>query len=114
MKSDEAGGGGLAVPRIAPKEEEHIRGYFEALKKKSDAQYAIAAKAREKGMDVAREIECPPTLDLADRTENIIGPPGVAARYRELYAEHRGDRNRAIFQLFREIIGQKFSPIAND
>lgn len=110
------GGGrsGQSMAQIAPKEEEHIRSYFEALKKKADIQYTIAAEARGKGMDVVGEIECPPTLDLADRTENIIGPPGVAVRYRELYAEHKGDRNRTIFQLFREIIEQKFSPIAND
>ncbi len=95
-------------------EEPIIKNYFALLQKKTDEQYAIAKEAREKGKDIVREIECPPTLDLADRTENIIGPPGVAKRYRELYEELKGDRNRAIFQLFREIIEQKLFPIPDD
>ena len=64
--------------------------YFETLQARVDEQYKIAKSAREKGKDVSLEVECPPTLDLADRTENIIGPPGVAKRYRELYAQYRG------------------------
>ncbi len=85
--------------------------YFDALKNEADAQYKIASDARATGKDLSLEVECPPTLDLADRTENIIGPKGVAKRYRELWAEHKGDRNRAIFQLFREIIEQKLVEI---
>ncbi|MCH7902308.1 hypothetical protein IIC68_00990, partial [archaeon] len=45
--------------------------YFETLKEKVDQQYGIAVEARAKGKDVEMEVECPPTLDLADRTENI-------------------------------------------
>ena len=87
------------------------KNYFEALMKKSNEQYAIALKAKERGKDVSLEVECPPTLDLADRTENIIGPKGVAKRYRELYDEFKGDRTKAIFTLFRDIIEGKIGEI---
>src|SRR3989344_7024656 len=87
------------------------RNYFELVRTRSDAQYAIASEARALGKDVALEVECPPTLDLADRTENIIGPKGIAKRYRELYEELKGDRNKVIFQLFREIIEEKIVKI---
>ena len=85
--------------------------YFGILKKKVDSQYAVALEARQKGKDSTTEVECPPTLDLADRTENIIGPKGVAKRYRELYDELKGNRNRVIFQIFKEIIENKLTEI---
>jgi len=88
--------------------------YFETLKEKVDQQYAIAVEARAKGKDVEMEVECPPTLDLADRTENIIGPKGVAKRYRELFEQHKKDRNKAIFQLFKEIIEGDLGNIPDD
>lgn len=88
--------------------------YFSSLKKRVDEQYALAQSAREKGKDPSTEVECPPTLDLADRTENIIGPPGVAQRYRKLYEEHKQDRNKAIFQLFREIIEGRLGDIPDE
>lgn len=94
--------------------EPHIKSYFEALKNKVDEQYAIAKQAKEAGKDTTTQIECPPTLDLADRTENIIGPPGIAKRYRELYGEHKGDRNKIIFRVFREIIEQKLCEIHDE
>ncbi len=87
--------------------------YFELLQKKSTEEYNIALEARAKGKDVSLEVECSPTLDLADRTENIIGPKGVGKRYRELYEEYKGNRNRAIFTIFREIIEQKIGSISD-
>ena len=84
--------------------DEATKNYFSLLEKKVNTQYELAVKARSMGRDIEMEVECPPTVDLADRTENIIGPKGVAKRYRELYDEHKGDRNKAIFQLFKEII----------
>jgi len=80
------------------------KAYYSALGKKVKIQFDLASKARALGKDVTLEVESPPTLDLADRTENIIGPPGVAKRYRELYIEFKRNRTKAIFQLFKEII----------
>ncbi|MCR4368444.1 MAG: DNA polymerase II large subunit [archaeon] len=90
------------------------RAYFSAVKKIVDRQYAVASRAKAKGMDISLEVECPPTLDLADRTEQIIGPKGVAKRFRELYEEFKGDRVKAIFQLFKEIIEKKVGDIPDD
>src|SRR3989344_5376369 len=97
--------------KLEVKADSATKNYFESIKKRVDRQYSIASQARAIGKDVALEVECPPTLDRADRTENIIGPKGVAKRYRELWEEFKGDRNRAIFQLFREIIEQKIGDI---
>ncbi|MEK6957952.1 MAG: DNA polymerase II large subunit [archaeon] len=91
-----------------------VKKYFDALEKRAMAQYAMAVQARKKGKDLSLEVECPPTVDLADRTENIIGPPGVGKRYRELYAEFKGDRTRAIFRLFKEIIEGEIGDIPNE
>jgi len=91
--------------------EKQVNDYFSRISKRAMEQFSIAKSAREKGKDVSLEVECPPTVDLADRTENIIGPPGVAKRYRELFSEYNKDRNAAIFQLFREIIEGKLGEI---
>src|SRR3989344_5431259 len=91
--------------------DEQTKKYFEHIRRKADAQYNIAVKARALGKDISMEVECPPTLDLADRTENIIGPKGIAKRYRELFEENKQDRNKTIFQLFREIIEGKLGDI---
>ena len=96
---------------MAEKEEQIIQDYFALLKKKVGEEYEVARVCREKGKDVMLEIECPPTLDLADRTENIIGPIGIAKRYRELYKELDGNRNKVIFTIFREILEQKLGDI---
>ena len=87
-----------------PKTDPATAKYFAALGKKVDLFYNAAKRAKAKGKDISTDVECPPTLDLADRTENIIGPIGVAQWYRKLYEEYKGDRNRAIFRLFRDII----------
>lgn len=84
--------------------ERQVKDYFSSITERAMKQFDVAREAKRKGKDISLEVECPPTLDLADRTENIIGPKGVAQRYRELFAEHKRDRNRAIFHLFREII----------
>ena len=88
--------------------------YFDVLKKKADVQFEIASRAKAKGKDVSLDVECPPTLDLADKTEQIIGPKGVAKRYRELYDEYKRDRTKTIFQLFKEIIEGDLGDIPDD
>ncbi|MDD5147879.1 MAG: DNA polymerase II large subunit [Candidatus ainarchaeum sp.] len=91
--------------------EPHIRKYYEGLVEKSMKQFDLASKAKEKGFDVSTEVETVPVADLADRTETLIGPMGIAQRYRDCLAEHNGDRIRTIFQIFREIIEQKWCKI---
>lgn len=90
--------------------EPKIKEYYNNLFKKTKAQLSIASKAKKIGIDPSKEIEPKPVRDLADRTESIIGPPGVAKRYREIYKEKK-DRMQTIFQIFEEIITQKWCKI---
>src|SRR3989344_6128170 len=91
-----------------------VEKYFTQIKQKVDRHYLKAVEARKTGKDAVTEVECPPTLDLADRTENIIGPEGVAEKYRELFSEFNGDRMKAIFKLFREIIEGRLGNIPDN
>ncbi len=93
--------------------EDHIQAYYKALWQKTNQQVALARKARQKGFDIVADIETFPALDLADRCESIIGPPGIAKRYRELFAEKK-DRVSVIFQIFREILEQEWIQIPDD
>jgi len=95
---------------------EQVMTYFDSLKEHAMQQVDTANKARAKGLDYAKEIETKPVSDLADRAETIIGPPGIAKRYRKLINETQGDnkRLRVIFQLFRELIEQEWYEIPDD
>ena len=96
--------------------EKGVQVYFSWLDEKAMEQVGMAEKARKKGFDISLGIETTPVADLADRTETIIGPEGIAKRYRELYGKTKGKnrRIRVIFQLFEEIIGQKWCSIPDE
>ena len=81
-----------------------VKNYYKGLVAEVEKQLAVAEKAKEKGLDLSTGIESKPVADLADRTETIIGPIGIAKRYRQVFEEKKGDRLEAIFQLFREIL----------
>lgn len=87
-----------------------IRDYYQKIAERVDAQFTLAKSARAKNYDVSASVESLPAVDLADRAETIIGPKGVAARYRELYAKYN-NRELAIFDIFREIISGKLGSI---
>src|SRR3989338_5347219 len=90
-----------------------IRNYYNKIAERVDSQFMLAKRARAKNYDVSSSIESLPAVDLADRAETIIGPKGVASRYRELYAKHN-NRELAIFDIFREIISGKLGSISGD
>ena len=98
------------------KAEKHVQEYFGSLEKKVFEEVKIAGEAKQKGLDISTEIETVPVADLADRTETIIGPKGIAQRYRELYKNTLGEnrRIRVIFKLFKEIIEQKWCTIPDE
>ena len=81
-----------------------VQRYYEKLIAQSMKEYHIAQEAKKIGKDTSLEVESKPSMDLADRTENIIGPRGVAKRFRELYAQYNGNRIKAIFHIFKEIL----------
>lgn len=94
--------------------EPHVIEYYNKIFARANEQIAIAKKAKAKGFDVELDIETKPAVDLADRTENIIGPKGIAERYRTVLLENKGNRIKAIFQIFQEIIEQKWIEIPDD
>ncbi|HIH21934.1 MAG: DNA polymerase II large subunit [Candidatus Diapherotrites archaeon] len=90
--------------RLKVNAEKNIQDYFSRISTQALEQFEAASKAKEKGFDISTVPETKPTLDLADRTENIIGPKGIAERFRKEFEENQKDRIKTIFQLFKEII----------
>ncbi len=93
---------------------DEIKEYYNEITKLTQKQIEIAKKAKEKGYDLSTDIETQPAKDLAERAEAIIGPKGVAKRYRELFKEMKGRRINAIFKLFKEMIEQKWCFIPDE
>jgi DNA polymerase II large subunit len=58
--------------------------YFQALKDQFGKIYDLAKQARATGHDPSNVPEPLVTYDVAERVEKAVGPPGVAARIREL------------------------------
>ncbi|MEM4729329.1 MAG: DNA polymerase II large subunit [Thermoplasmata archaeon] len=81
---------------------EEMRRYFEALEEGARACYAIAERARARGLDPETRVEIPLAKDLAARVESLTGPPGVAARIRELLAR-TGNREEAAIAIASEL-----------
>ncbi|MEK6970503.1 MAG: DNA polymerase II large subunit [archaeon] len=77
--------------------------YFDGIVEKVNRQFELAQAARKTGYDIHPEVECIPVTDLADRTEKLAGPVGVAKRFREIVGEEK-DRMKAIFRLFKELV----------
>ncbi len=92
----------------------HIKKMYQQIIDEVEKQLAVAEKAKAKGFDVSTGIESKPVADLADRTETIIGPVGIAKRYREVFEEKKGDRLEVIFQLFKEILEQEWCQIEDE
>jgi DNA polymerase II large subunit len=83
---------------------ERMRQYFEALVKEADRCYAVARRARARGMDPETFVEIPQAEDLASRVEKLLSSwnvEGVAVRIRELSREH--DREEVSLLLAKEI-----------
>ncbi len=94
--------------------EKSIQDYYARISSAVEKQFDVASAARGLGKDPSLEVESKPTADLADRTENIIGPKGIAKRFREVFAEQNENRTKTILQLFREIIEQKWCRIPDE
>ncbi len=91
-----------------------VRKYYESIWEEVKKQVETAKKSKQKELDISTDIETTPVADLADRAETIIGPEGLAERYRTVLEEHNGDRDKTIFQIFKEIIEQKWCSIPDD
>lgn len=89
------------------------KNYFEKLSEKAWNQFELAQNAKKQGFDPSNEVETIPVSDVASRTEALVGPKGIAERYRQVIVENSGNRTKAEFQIFEEILSQKWCAIPN-
>ncbi len=83
-----------------------MKEYFEYLERELKRAYEVARKARAMGFDPELEPEIPLARDMADRVEGLVGPPGVAARIRQLIKEMSNEE--AAIKIAQEIVQGKF------
>jgi len=72
--------------------------YFTELEDKLNKLYTVATEARAKGLDASLEVDAKITVDIAERIEKLIGPPGITQRMRELEDMDRRDMSIKIAQ----------------
>ncbi|MGA1793270.1 MAG: DNA polymerase II large subunit [Thermoplasmatota archaeon] len=80
---------------------ENMEKYFSSLREKANLSAAIAKRARSRGFDPTDVVEIPFADDLAGRVENLVGPPGIAERIRELSTKM--GREKLLFQISQEV-----------
>ncbi|MBI5884684.1 DNA polymerase II large subunit, partial [archaeon] len=88
-----------------------VKDYYSEIRMKAKKAVDAAEAAKRQGRDLLQEIECRPTRDLADRCEVLIGPKGIAKRYRDLVEEMKGNRMKVMFRIFEEIVKGEFGGI---
>jgi len=76
--------------------------YFRRLEDEADRALAVARAARAQGFDPVPTVEIPIAHDLAERVENLVGPPGIAARIRDL--SRTMDREEVSLAIAKEVI----------
>jgi len=79
-----------------------MKEYFEGLQKGFTDAYSVAEKARAKNFDPDGKVEILPAEDIAARVEGIVGPPGIAARIREMGMDKK--RETLAFDIVKEIL----------
>ncbi|MEM0372284.1 MAG: DNA polymerase II large subunit [archaeon] len=76
------------------------------IQEKKDEAYAIAERARAKGLDPEESVEITQAKDLADRVEGLVGPKGCAEEIRKLIREH--GRDKASLMIMDSIMDGKY------
>ncbi|MBI2079488.1 DNA polymerase II large subunit [Candidatus Micrarchaeota archaeon] len=76
--------------------------YFDLLKIDLEKAYAVAAAARSKGLDPAKEVEVKIAKDVAARVEGIVGPVGIAEKIRELEKQLKS-REWVAFEIAKQL-----------
>ena len=80
--------------------------YTAVLEKSLESVYAVARKAREKGLDPVLSPEPELAKDLAELVEGLVGPPGVAESIRDL--SKKLPREELAFKIAEQIVYGKF------
>jgi len=88
---------------------EEYKQYAAFLEKNLESIYAVARKAREKGLDPALVPEPEVAKDLAELVEGLVGPSGVADGIRDL--SEKMPREALAFKIAEQIIHGKFGPM---
>jgi DNA polymerase II large subunit len=87
-----------------------IKKYYGELEENANTVYALARKARKKGLDCSEEVEILPALDVAARVEGLTGPPGIASEIRSLLKKNPS-REMAALKIVESIIEGKFKSV---
>ena len=80
--------------------------YTAVLERSLERVYAVARRARKKGLDPALYPEPEVAKDLAELVEGLVGPPGVAESIRDL--SKRLPREELAFKIAEQIVYGKF------
>jgi len=89
------------------KASQEMMAYFEGIRREVDRIYRIAEKARSLGLDPEPHVEIPIAGDMAQRVEELVGPPGVAAVIRDLVGKLKQEEKVA-FAVAEMIVDGKF------
>jgi len=87
-----------------------IENYFVSIQNQVDHCYSIAEKARSKGLDPEKYVECPQAKDLAGRVEKLVGPEGIAEAIRNLKKIGLND-DEIVFKVVTDILDKKVGNI---
>lgn len=85
--------------------------YSAELERRFKECYSLAERARSLGYDPAPHPESSVAIDLAERVEKSVGPPGVAAKIRDL--SRKIPREEVAFKIAEEI-AQTFSKVGEE
>lgn len=85
--------------------------YFTELENRLNHLYGIATEARSKGLDTVLEVDSKITIDIAERIEKLIGPPGITQRMRELEGM---DRREMCLMVAKEIALGRFGTMEKE
>ncbi|MHA1715454.1 MAG: DNA polymerase II large subunit [Promethearchaeota archaeon] len=81
-----------------------MQAYFKKINDRIKEMYDIANAARGKGLDPSTKPEVNVASDIAGRVEELIGPPGIAKKIRELSKVK--SRDHVAFEIAEEIVNK--------
>ncbi|MFH0906576.1 MAG: DNA polymerase II large subunit [archaeon] len=87
-----------------------VKKYYEDLVISIDTLIAVAKKARASGKDICNDVETYPAASIAEKTEVLTGPKGVAEVYHQLWDKYK-KRKKVMTDIFDMIIDRQLGDI---
>jgi len=87
-----------------------IKEYFKNLDRDIQTSVELAKKAKIKGRDISKDIESLPAPGIAEKTEILTGPVGVAKVYNELWEQYK-NREKVVIKIVDLILDGKLGNI---